>query len=92
MKTKLAASKKVGLKVIFDANFFFIPIQFNLDIFEELEKLLKKRYEPILLSSTKKELQGLAESTSTKTSKQALNVFCLSPTKFLGMAPSPNSN
>lgn len=77
MKTKLAASKKVGLKVIFDANFFFIPIQFNLDIFEELAKLLKKRYEPLLLSSTKKELQGLAESTSTKTSKQALTAINL---------------
>jgi rRNA-processing protein FCF1 len=77
MKKKLAASKKAGLKVILDANFFFIPIQFNLDIFEELAKLLKKRYEPIVLSSTKKELQGLAESTSTKITKQALTAINL---------------
>ena len=75
--TKLAASKKVRLRVILDANFFFLPLQFNLDIFEELAKLLNKRYEPIMLSSTKKELQGLAESTSIKTKKQAVNAISL---------------
>ena len=36
-----------------------------------MKNLLNQRFEPILLSSTKKELQGLAES-SPKTSKQAL--------------------
>ena len=71
----MAALKKARVKVILDANFFFIPIQFNLDIFEELTKLLNKRYKPIVLSSTKKELQGLAESTSTKTKKQALTAI-----------------
>ena len=73
----MAVSKKARLKVILDANFFFIPLQFNLDVFEELEKLLNKRYIPVLLSSTKKELQGLAESTSIKTKKQALTAINL---------------
>lgn len=71
MKIKLVSPKTAGVKVILDANFFFIPIQFNLDIFEELSKLLNRRYEPILLSSTKKELQGLVESTSTNIKRQA---------------------
>lgn len=62
---------KEKIKVILDANFFFVPTQFNLDIFEELAKLLNQRFEPILLSSTNKELQGLAESSSLKEQKQA---------------------
>jgi rRNA-processing protein FCF1 len=64
-------SEKEPLKVILDANFFFVPSQFNLDIFEELKNLLNRRFEPILLSSTQKELQGLAESASPKERKQA---------------------
>lgn len=67
----MANSKKEQVKVILDANFFFIPSQFNLDIFEELPKLLNQRFEPILLSSTRKELQGLAESRPPKKQNQA---------------------
>ena len=67
----MAHSKNEPIKVILDANFFFVPSQFNLDIFEELANLLNRRFEPILLSSTHKELQGLAESSSPKEQKQA---------------------
>ena len=45
-----------------------------IDIFEELSNLLNQRFKPILLSSTKKELQGLIESTS-KFGKQAIFAF-----------------
>ncbi len=68
----MAVSKEEKLKVILDANFFFVPSQFNLDIFEELANLLNQRFEPVLLSSTQKELQGLTESKSTKIQKQAV--------------------
>lgn len=68
----MAVSKEENLKVILDSNFFFVPSQFNLDIFEELASLLNQRFEPILLSSTRKELEGLAESNSPKVQKQGL--------------------
>jgi len=64
--------KHEPVKVILDSNFFFVPSQFNLDIFEELANLLNQQFEPILLSSTQDELQGLAESSSPQTRKQAL--------------------
>lgn len=70
MNKSLADSEK-PVKVVLDANFFFVPSQFNVDIFEELSNLLNRRFEPILLSSTQKELAGLAES-APKTRKQAL--------------------
>ena len=60
------------VKVILDANFFFVPSQFNLDIFEELGNLLNQRFEPVLLSSTLEELQRLVESATPKMEKQAL--------------------
>jgi len=59
------------VKVVLDANFFFVASQFNVDVFEELANLLNRRFEPVLLSSTQKELQGLAESSSPKQRKQA---------------------
>ena len=67
----MADAKKEQIKVILDTNFFFVPSQFNLDIFEELGELLNQRFEPIVLSSTQKELQGLTKSSSLKEQKQA---------------------
>ena len=67
----MAVSKEEKLKVVLDANFLFIPSQFQVDIFEELENLLNQSFEPILLSSTLMELKGLIESDSQKERKQA---------------------
>jgi rRNA-processing protein FCF1 len=64
-------SEDEPIKVVLDANFFFVSSQFNVDVFEELANLLNRRFEAVLLSSTQKELQGLAESTSPKQRKQA---------------------
>jgi rRNA-processing protein FCF1 len=74
---KLSTQENVTLRIILDANFLFIPLQFNVDIFDELSKLLNRRYEPVILSSTQKELEGLAESSSQKTQKQALLALSL---------------
>ena len=67
----MRVSKKEKVKVIFDSNFLFVPSQFQINIFEELTNLLNQRFDPILLSSTQKELQRLAKESSPKTRKQA---------------------
>ena len=86
----MADFKHETLKVILDANFFFIPAQFRLDIFEELAKLLNKRFEPILLSSTKKELEGLAQS-NPKIQKQAgLALKFAEKCSFVNVDKKPN--
>ncbi|RLI46818.1 30S processome protein Utp24 [Candidatus Bathyarchaeota archaeon] len=59
------------IKIILDANFLFIPSQFQIDIFDELMKLLNQRFEPILLSPTYKELQKIAEKGSPKMRQHA---------------------
>ena len=68
----MTVSKEGKIKVVLDANFLFVPSQFHLDIFEELSNLLNRQFESILLSSTQRELQGLAESNSPKKQKQAM--------------------
>ena len=67
----------MATKIILDTNFLFVPSQFHLDIFEELARLLGQQVEPLMLSSTLRELQKLAESRSIKKSKQALLGFKL---------------
>jgi rRNA-processing protein FCF1 len=67
----LRICKKERIKVIFDSNFFFIPSQFKIDIFEELTNLLNQQFDPIILSSTQKELQRLSKESSLKIRKQA---------------------
>ena len=66
-----AISRKESLKVIVDSNALFAPSQFKIDVFGELERLLNRRFELILLSSVKHELEMLAGRGSPKTRKMA---------------------
>jgi rRNA-processing protein FCF1 len=82
------AQEKDTLKVILDANFFFMPAQFKVDIFQELLNLLNRNFEPTLLSSTKQELEGLAKS-SPKIQKQAVMALGLAEKcKFVNVEKS----
>lgn len=70
MTTKPCHTKKI-LKVILDSNSLFVPFQFKIDVFEALETVLGRKFEPILLSSVKKELETIAGRGSTKIRKLA---------------------
>jgi rRNA-processing protein FCF1 len=63
--------KNLAIRVILDSNFLFVPSQFQIDIFDELAKLLNQRFEPILLSSTYEELLTMAKKGSPSRRKQA---------------------
>ena len=62
-------SKSTKNKVILDANAFFVPLRFKIDIFEELKKVLDVNFEPILLSPVRRELEKIAEKGSDKMQK-----------------------
>lgn len=55
MRTELKPKTK-SLKIILDSNAFFVPLQFKIDIVEELKTLLNMRHELVLLSPVKQEL------------------------------------
>ena len=59
------------MKVVLDSNFLFIPSQFQVDIFEELSKLLNQRFDPIILSSTRMELLKKMKKGSPTMRKKA---------------------
>ena len=61
----------MSLKVILDSNFLFIPAKFQIDVFEELAKLLNQRFEPVLLSSIYQELKTMAEKGAPSRRRQA---------------------
>ncbi len=61
---------KRPLRIILDSNALFVPLQFKIDIFEEL-KLLNMKFELILLPPIRRELEKLAEKGSPKTRKNA---------------------
>lgn len=63
--------KTLVAKVILDSNFLFVPSQFQLDIFEELAKLLGQRFDPVILSLAYEELVKIAEGGTPKIRKQA---------------------
>lgn len=65
------------VKVILDSNFLFIPLQFKIDIFEELVKLLNQHVDFVLLSPTREELRKLAEKGSPKLKKNASSALKL---------------
>lgn len=60
------------LRVIVDSNFLFIPSQFNLDIFEEMARVLNRSFEPVMTLPTYRELQKIAERSPPKLQRQAV--------------------
>jgi rRNA-processing protein FCF1 len=60
------------VKVILDSNALFVPLQFKIDIFEELQTLLSVKFETVLLSPIRKELETIAERGSPKMRKWAV--------------------
>ena len=59
------------LKIIMDTNAFFVPLQFRIRIPEELEQLLERKIEMLLLSHVKRELITLTTKRSPSTQKNA---------------------
>lgn len=59
------------LKVVLDSNALFVPLQFKIDIFEELKTLLKANFEPVLPLQVRRELEKLAEEGSPKMKRHA---------------------
>ena len=59
------------VKVIMDSNALFVPFQFRIDVFAELEQLLQRNFELILLLPVKKELELLSLNRSPKLRKTA---------------------
>ena len=70
----LASSpKKIGpINVILDSNALYVPLEFKIDIFEELRNLLNQKIEFVLLSTVKRELEMLAAKNSPKIRREAL--------------------
>jgi rRNA-processing protein FCF1 len=62
---------KQPLKIIVDSNALFVPLQFKIDIFAELQRVLTRNFELVLLSPVKRELETLTQKSSPKTQKDA---------------------
>ena len=62
---------KKTLKILLDSNALFVPLQFKIDVFEELKMLLNRNFELVLLSPIRRELEKLAERGSPKMRKNA---------------------
>jgi len=57
--------------VILDSNFLFVPLQFRIDIFDEIEKIVGGKTELTVLSTTLEELKKLVKRGKDKVSRQA---------------------
>ncbi|MGB9740405.1 MAG: PIN domain-containing protein [Candidatus Bathyarchaeia archaeon] len=62
--------KEAKLKIILDSSALFVPIQFRIDIFEELKNLLKTNFEPVLLSTVLQELKAIAQKSKPSMRKK----------------------
>ena len=68
----MISSKNESIKVILDSNALFVPLQFKIDVFEEVSRLLNRNVAFILLSPVRRELELLAKKESPKMRKSAI--------------------
>jgi rRNA-processing protein FCF1 len=71
MSKMLKADQKT-LRIIFDSNALFVPLQFKIDIFQDLKTLLNRNFEPVLISPVRREIEKIAETDSPKMRKEAI--------------------
>jgi rRNA-processing protein FCF1 len=71
LSTATPTTRGETVEVIVDSNALFAPLQFKIDMFGELERLLNRRFELILLSPVRGELETLAAEGSPKTRRMA---------------------
>jgi hypothetical protein len=71
LSTSAPTTRGETVEVIVDSNALFAPLQFKIDMFGELERLLNRRFELILLSPVRGELETLAAEGSPKTRRMA---------------------
>ena len=69
----MSASQKKNetLKIILDSNALFVPLEFKIDIFSEIERLVNRNVNFVLLSPIKRELELLAAKESPKIRREA---------------------
>ncbi len=67
----VSRAEREKLKVILDSNALFVPLQFKIDVFSDLKRLLNRSFELILLSPVKRELEAIARKGSPKMRKNA---------------------
>jgi rRNA-processing protein FCF1 len=68
----VSPKRNEALKVILDSNALFVPLKFKLDIFVEVERLLNRNVDFVLLSPVKRELELLATKDSLKIRSEAV--------------------
>ena len=68
----VSSKRNEALKVILDANALFVPLKFKLDIFIEVEHLLNRNVDFVLLSPVKRELELFTTKGSPKIRRQAV--------------------
>ncbi len=75
---KATPAPKKPQKVILDSNALFVPLQFKIDIFSEIPRIINRNVELILLSPVKHELDTLAQKSSLKARKNAAFALTIS--------------
>jgi len=68
---RLLSSPRKPLCVILDSNFLLIPFEFKVDIFSELQNLLQRRVEFLLLKPIYEEMMRLRTEGNAKLRKRA---------------------
>lgn len=51
-------------KIILDTNMLLVPVQFNVDIFDEIDRLIEGKYQIVTLNLIVNELKKIAKSNS----------------------------
>jgi len=69
--SEMTPKRDRSVEVIMDSNALFVPLQFKIDILDELGRLLNRRFELILLSPVRSEIEMLTSERSPKIRKMA---------------------
>jgi rRNA-processing protein FCF1 len=68
----MSKETKKPIKIIVDSNALLVPLEFKIDIYAELQRVLNRNFGLVLISPVKHELETLVQYGSPKIRKNAI--------------------
>lgn len=80
------------MKIFLDTNFLLIPAQFRIDIFQEIDRIITRKYDLIIIPQILEELHEMAKESKKNEREARIALELAKKCQLLEMSPSIQGN
>ena len=78
--------RSISLKILLDTNFLLIPAQFGIDIFQELDRIISRKFELLIFQGIIDELNELSQESIKRQKEVNISLELIKQCTFLDLS------